>query len=590
MLFDQNTDRRDAARAAATPAPAPGDMPDPRAVLNSIGEAVYDWDVASDRLRWGANICEVLDLDDAGLISTGLGLAGHLAPESPGNRYEAVMAACEHDSGGGAPYQVQYGLAIQGRSGRGDARGRIWIEDTGRAFAGPDRRPVRAHGIIRVISEQLETRRQLAFRSIFDSLTGALNRANITSHVSRLFAHSARTQSTFALLMVGIKDLAAINQRLGYDVADELIGGIAVRLRANMRATDVIGRYSGNKFALVLDSCSEEQMHVAARRLIQGVEEQGIASSAGPVAVSLQVGCVLAPRHARQTQQLLQHAEEALDKARALHSNRMAVYEPDLAREEARRRARRLSEDIVCALNARRVALAFQPVVAAGSHQPVFHEALLRMHNADGSVSTPGEIVPMAEQAGLVTLIDHRVLELALARLSAEPALKLAVNASAATLFDPQWPAHLAAVLRMNPGAAPRLMIEIGEAAAALDVEATAAAIKAMKDLGVLVSLDHFGSGHTSFRTLRALGFDLLKIDGAFMQNLEQSRDDRFFVRTLVEIARHLGIPTVAEWVEDAASARLLAEWGVDYLQGHHFGPALELQPQIAAAGSAKVA
>ena len=594
MTLDQNfvrtDDRRDAARPAAAIGPEAGDMPDPRAVLNSIGEVVYDWDVASDRLRWGANICEVLDLDDAGLISTGLGLAGHLAPESPGNRYEAVMAACEHDTGGGAPYQVQYGLVLHGRCSRSDAKGRIWIEDTGRVFAGPDRRPIRAHGIIRVINERFEAERQLAFRSIFDPLTGALNRANIADHISRLFAHSARTQSCFAVLMVGIKELAGVNQKLGYDVADELIGGIAGRLRANMRATDVIGRYSGNKFVLVLDGCTEEQMHVAARRLIQGVDEAGIPSSAGPVVLSLQVGCVLAPRHARQTQQLLQHAEEALERARARPLSQMAVYEPDVAREEARRRALRLSDDIISALNERRVALAFQPVVLAETRQPVFHEVLLRIHNADGSISTPNEVVPLAEQSGLIVHLDHRVLELALARLTAEPALKLAVNASAATLFDPQWAAHLGAVLRMNPGTASRLMIEICEATVIEDVAATQTAIKEMKALGVLVSLDHFGSGHTSFRSLRHLGFDLLKIDGAFMQNLEQSRDDRFFVRTLVELARHLGIPTVAEWVESATAAQILAEWGIEYLQGNHFGAAQELQPQLRSTDSARVA
>ena len=347
---------------------------------------------------------------------------------------------------------------------------------TGRVFAGPDRRPIRAHGIIRVINERFEAERQLAFRSIFDPLTGALNRANIADHISRLFAHSARTQSCFAVLMVGIKELAGVNQKLGYDVADELIGGIAGRLRANMRATDVIGRYSGNKFVLVLDGCTEEQMHVAARRLIQGVDEAGIPSSAGPVVLSLQVGCVLAPRHARQTQQLLQHAEEALERARARPLSQMAVYEPDVAREEARRRALRLSDDIISALNERRVALAFQPVVLAETRQPVFHEVLLRIHNADGSISTPNEVVPLAEQSGLIVHLDHRVLELALARLTAEPELKLAVNASAATLFDPQWAAHLGAVLRMNPGTASRLMIEICEATVIEDVAATAAA------------------------------------------------------------------------------------------------------------------
>ena len=95
------------------------------------------------------------------------------------------------------------------------------------------------------------------------------------------------------------------------------------------------------------------------------------------------------------------------------------------------------------------------------------------------------------------------------------------------------------------------------------------------------VAMDDFGSGHTSFRNLRNLRFDLLKIDGAFIQNLARSEDDRFFVRTLVELAHHLAIPTVAEWVEDAESVALLKDWGVDYLQGHYFSPAQTILPKF---------
>ncbi len=119
---------------------------------------------------------------------------------------------------------------------------------------------------------------------------------------------------------------------------------------------------------------------------------------------------------------------------------------------------------------------------------------------------------------------------------------------------------------------ASRLTVEITETCAIEDIEATRRAITAMKALGVKVAMDDFGAGHTSFRNLRGLSFDLLKIDGAFVQNLARSADDRFFVRTLVDLAHHLAIPIVAEWVEDAETAELLTSWGVDYFQGNFFG------------------
>jgi EAL domain-containing protein (putative c-di-GMP-specific phosphodiesterase class I) len=123
------------------------------------------------------------------------------------------------------------------------------------------------------------------------------------------------------------------------------------------------------------------------------------------------------------------------------------------------------------------------------------------------------------------------------------------------------------------------------------DVDATIALLARVKALGVKVAMDDFGSGHTSFKNLRSLGVDIVKIDGAFVQNIARSADDRFFVRTLIDLARHLGIETVAEWVEDGEAMRLLTGWGVDYLQGHFIGLA-EIPPgqPEAETGAAKLA
>ncbi len=555
----------------------PGDaaaLPDPRTILNSIGEVIYDWDLVSDRIVWGANICEVLGLSHAAGLSTGKGFAEVLAPESPGTRYEAVRTAAEGDPDAASSFQVHYGLVLPERNPRGGVDNRVWIEDTGRVFCDGKKRALRAHGIIRVISEQFEAGRQTAFRSIFDPMTGALNRANLTGHITRLLAQADGKSHSFATLLVGIRGLARINHDYSYDVADELIAGLIGRLRGNLRANDVVGRYSGNKFALVLDHCDGEQMQEAARRLMAIVDSDPVATSAGIIPVSIQIGAILAPRYARTAQVLLQHAEEALEATRAPGRKPFVAFMPALSRDEARQRVVRMTDEVLSALNERRILLACQPIVAAGSGQIVAHEALMRLRAADGSLVTPGNILPLAEKAGLIGMIDHRMLELTLARLVAVPEAQLAFNISAATVQDGEWPHRLKAALALSPGAAGRLMIEITETIAVENLDATGAAIQAMQKLGVRVAMDDFGAGHTSFRNLRHLGFDQLKIDGAFMQNLARSPDDRLFVRTLLELARHLGIPTVAEWVEDAETAKILAGWGVDFLQGHHFGRA----------------
>jgi EAL domain-containing protein (putative c-di-GMP-specific phosphodiesterase class I) len=136
------------------------------------------------------------------------------------------------------------------------------------------------------------------------------------------------------------------------------------------------------------------------------------------------------------------------------------------------------------------------------------------------------------------------------------------------------WFERLRDQLSATPGAAERLILEIVETQAVGDVTEAARILARIKTLGVRIAMDDFGAGYTSFRNLRLLGVDMVKIDGAFVQNLASSIDDRFFVRTLAALARHLGVVTVAEWVEDEETCRLLGDWGVDYLQGHYIGRA----------------
>ena len=183
------------------------------------------------------------------------------------------------------------------------------------------------------------------------------------------------------------------------------------------------------------------------------------------------------------------------------------------------------------------------------------------------------------ELAGLVRLLDHRVLELLVSEMAAVPALRASVNVSPASITDPDWWSTLGALLRANSGVAERLIVEITESTAIQDVDDTRGFVARVKDIGCRIAIDDFGSGYTSFRNLRKLGVDVLKIDGAFVQNLMRSDDDRSFVRSLVELSRRLGLKTVAEWVQDEPSAGLLTEWGCDYLQGALIGLASVERP-----------
>ena len=540
--------------------------------LAAASEVIYDWDLSTDEITWAPSYALVPGLPSLDLVATGLGLAEHLAAESPSSRYEAIMAPGGCDTGGGVTFKAIYGLVEHKRAQSPP----VWVEDTGRWFADAGDRPARVHGVIRVVTERYEAERQRTVSAQRDPATGVFNRAFFVEHVSRQLSLAARKSSTFAVLLIGI-DLAGSTERV---TESQLVEAVA-RMRLQMRSHEVVARHSNTKFAVLLETCTEAQAAAAAERLVAAIAD----SEPGMSKLAPRVGSVIAPAHGRTPQALLQFAEEALEAARQPTGPCYVRYQPGLSRGAARTPARS-SDEILLALNEGRVTLALQPIVDARTRKIAFFEGLVRVVRPDGPPMMPDALVANAEKDGLVSLIDRRVIEIAFSLMTADRKLHLSINASPASIADPCWFEHLRTASRLRPDAARRLTIEVTETCAIGDIDATRVTLAAIKPLGIKIAIDDFGSGHSSFKTLRQLSVDFLKIDGAFCQNLASSQDDRFFIRTLIDLARNLQIPTVAEWVEDEDTARVLTEWGIDYLQGHLFGKAeLAILPKIGRGG-----
>lgn len=552
------------------------DMPRPLPPLDEqtpqdleSAEVVYDWDLGTDTIKWGPNFAAVTGIRDVELLSTGLGYAEHLAAESPSSRYEAIMASGGCDTGGGVAFKTVYGLLRAKRSNVAP----IWIEDAGRWFADSRDRPGRAHGIIRVITQRYEAERLLAASAQRDAATGAFNRAHFIEHMARQLSLSARKTSTFAVLVIGLerdpeRGDQASSPSPAIPLSDEAMAAVVASLRGEMRGHELLARHAGAKLAVLLENCNPAQAEAAAMRFLAKL---GAASDAG--APRARIGAVMAPFHGRTPQALLQFAEEALEVARQPNAPAFLIYAPELVRPPAAP-AVTASDQLMAALDEGRVALALQPIVHAKTRAVAFYEGLVRIKQPDGQLILPDRLVPEAERSGLVPLIDRRVIDIAFTLLTSDRKLSLSINASVTSLHDALWLDHLRACCRLRPDAARRLTVEITETCVIADIEAMSKVLGTIKPLGVKIAIDDFGSGHSSFRNLRGLPVDYLKIDGVFAQNLASSPDDRFFIRTLIDLAKNLQIPTVAEWVEDEATATILADWGVDYLQGHLFGKA----------------
>jgi diguanylate cyclase (GGDEF)-like protein len=545
---------------------------DPEEIFSAAGEVPYGWQIDTDELAWGRNVGDVLAVADPAALRSGKDYAQLIDPKSGSSRADTVMRGTSFDRGAGVPYQVQYAL-------RAGPDRLLWIEDTGRWFAGRDGKPLRAHGVVRVINERHEREERLAYLSRFDALTGEMNRRHMTELLEAAIEDAIKLRSSCGFMLVAVDNLGRINEAYGFDAADEVIAEVARRIRRQMRGKDHLARFSGTKFGIILKNCTPEDMVTAADRLLASVRDEVVQTAAGPVAVTVTIGGVTGPRHARNLKEMLYRAQDALDSAKAKRRGSFYAYRPNLEREAQRRENIRATEEIIGALNARRISLVYEPIVATASRQPAFYECLMRVQRADGSLIPVLDVVPLAESLGLVRLLDHRVLELALNELVAAPGLKASLNVSAASTADPDWWDALGAMLRAHAGIAERLTVEITETAAIHDIDDTRGFVARVKDLGCRIAIDDFGAGYTSFRNLRKLGVDIVKIDGAFVQNIARSADDRAFVQTLIDLARRLGIKTVAEWVQDEESALMLRDWGCDYIQGRLIGLASSDRP-----------
>jgi diguanylate cyclase (GGDEF)-like protein len=528
--------------------------------------------MVTDAITWSDHASAVFSDIPPGLLATGAELSKLIEPIRS-IRTDAVAHSAAAQRGGGAPYRIEYGV----RTSMSEPV--LWIEETGCWFAGPDGRPARAQGIVRINNERHARDEQLLKLSRHDPLTGELNRTHLVAALAETIEEAARFRTSCAFMLIGIDHLARVNDAFGFDVADAVISEVAKRIRARLRGGDVLGRFSGNKFGLILKNCTVEDMNVAAERFLISIREEVVPTKSGPVSVTVSIGAVSVPRFARNSDEAINRAQETLDCAKRRRSGSFSVWRPNVERDAQRRVNIRVTDEIVTALNERRVVMAFEPVVEASSRHAAFYECLIRMEQDDGQVLLAPDIVPVAEKLGLIRLVDHRVLELVVAELAASANVQLSLNISPDTTMDPDWWASIESLLHAHSGVAERLIVEITETVAIQDVDALRGFVTRLKNFGSRIAIDDFGAGYTSFRNLRKLGVDIVKIDGAFVQNIRRSADDRAFVQTLIDLARRLQIKTVAEWVQDEQTALMLRDWGCDYVQGQLIGLASSQRP-----------
>ena len=547
--------------------------------IKAASEAAYSWSLANDEITWSENTPDILGCAVEN-VKSGKLFANLLDVDNMTSRYETIMNSQLRDEGKGVPYHLEYMF-------RSDGRGNpkiVWVEDQGRWFAGPNGQPLEAYGTIRRIDERHRRDQQLNFLGNCDPLTGMMNRGRMTEALSEAISVATKEQRSCAFAIAAVNNLPVMNEAYGFGVADEVIVALGSRLRKVMRAGDGIARFSGGKFGIILNECDQDELKTALDRFLSIVRDSVIETTSGPVWAMLSIGAVALPLHATDAQGATTKAEEALSEATRQPSDGYTIYKPSEQRGLERALNARCATEIVQCLKEERFKLAYQPIVSALTGEVAMHEALLRMSDSTtGELITAGHLVPISESLGLVRLIDRAVMQMIVKTLNTHPDAKLSMNVSGTTAMDPRWHSQLLEILAANSDVAGRLTVEITETVALSNIPSTRQFVESLRKLGASVAIDDFGSGFTSFRNLRDLPVNIIKLDGSFCQDLRNNNENEYIVRSLIDLAGKFKIKTVAEWVQQPEDAEALRSWGVDYLQGNLFGQASMEVPWVAA-------
>jgi diguanylate cyclase (GGDEF)-like protein len=423
-----------------------------------------------------------------------------------------------------------------------------------------------------------ERERQLHYLADHDALTGLFNRARFRLELERLLGEARRYHRRGALLMIDLDGFKQINDRFGHATGDELVSRVAAVLRDTLRETDLVARLGGDEFAVVLLENDSEQASAVARTLGEAVRAQGMVVHDGESArVTTSIGITTYDGACGLTgEELTVEADIAMYDAKAAGRDRCSIYDRDANRRETLSQRHSWLERLRHALEHDGFVLHAQAITGICADGVPRYELLLRMIGEEGELLAPATFLYNAERFDLMGLIDRWVLRRAVALLHehavAGNEISLAVNISGKTMNDLDLSGDLAAMLAEHPVPEGRLVIEVTETAAIVNIDRARQLAHELRALGCRFALDDFGAGFASFYYLKHLDFDYLKIDGEFIQKLTQTATDQLVVQAVVDIARGLNTRTIAEFVEDQATLELLARFGVDYGQGFHLG------------------
>ena len=426
--------------------------------------------------------------------------------------------------------------------------------------------------IARDISARKQRDAQTRYLAHFDSLTGLPNRALFEERVNQALNQAKRNDAVLSLMMLDLDRFKAVNDSLGHQVGDKLLTGVARRLRETVRETDTVTRLGGDEFAVLLTNLHDVHGAGTVAEAIVKALSRPFDLDGERLVTSASIGITAYPGDGDDVELLLRNADRALYKAKAKGRNTYQFYVPEM---DALVQANKTMErDLRQALEAGDLALEYQPLVSAETGEISGVEALVRWNDQSRGVIVANEFIPVVERSDLILRLGRWVMREACTQAKAWqdsglPDLKLSINLSPAELHHRDLVAEVETVLT-ETGLDPKsLQLEFSEDAFLLAVRKNAKVLDRLREMGVSVSLDHFGSGTSSIEILRKHPVDRFKIDRAFLESLGGEKNGHALLGPLVQLAHGLGATVSVECVETLEHAEEARARGAEELQGH---------------------
>lgn len=425
-------------------------------------------------------------------------------------------------------------------------------------------------GVASDVTEKFEAERQIFRLAHYDALTELPKREMLLEALDQTVSGAVDSKSRFAILAMDMDRFKTINDVFGNSVGDEYLKVIAQRLREVIGPDDLVARFGGDEFAILQRDVKEREDTIALAEDIQTVLSRSVWVDGARVQSSVSIGVALFPDHSEKPADLLKFADLALLASKKAGRDTICEFEPVMNSDASH--AILLENDLKDALKNNEFELHFQPIIQSDTGETCACETLLRWtHPSRGAVG-PDDFVPILEQAGLISTVGNWVIREALQNASYwDESVRISINLSPLQVRDRSLIATVTHALAQSGVSPDRVDFEITETALFDGAEDTLNILRGLRNLGVTVSVDDFGTGYSSLKLLQMFPFDKIKIDKSFVQQMDANPECRAIVRSVISLARDLGMRSTAEGVETKTMADLLVAEGCVELQGYHF-------------------